>query len=598
MDMLPLLQRLKQRKIVQWAIAYAATAWVSLEVFDLIAEQFFWPVWVRQSATILLLFGLFITIVLAWYHGERGRQKIGAVELILLIVLLSLGGQSVWLLRDRGLNIEPDVDKPGQTFRAEPLPQNSVAVLPCLNLGGDENKAHFADGLAAELITRLSAVSGLRIPSHTSSFSFKGKNATIEEIAAVLKVRHVLECDVSGDDSRLRASARLIDSQTGYTLWSQSYDKSNVQLFDVQQDVAEAVVENLQIKLGVREQQLVRRRWTENTEAYDEFLQGIKAQLIAPTEENIHKMRQHFERAVELDPGFGRGYALLAVTWVYYGNFQLAPASEAYAEVRRLAQKAIELDGELYEAYWALGWADLAGEYAWQAAEKNFRKTIDLAPGEWGGYHSLGYVLGAVGRIQEAHEAARIAIEVDPLGYLPRHGLEVLLTRQRNYAAAIEVYEEQAEIHGWNPYLQSGIAWLMANAGKEAEARVQLAEMEAMAPANPMAQLTMAATYAILGEQDRALAIVERWESHAQNTTQYNITGTLASVYAELENGDRTMHWLTRSRKEHSIWMLFLDYESFDFLRDDPRFVALIRELNLPEDVYLSVGGASRGESH
>ena len=203
------MQRLKQRKIVQWAIAYAATAWVLLQVFDLIAEQFFWPVWVRQSASILLVFGLFITIVLAWYHGERGRQKIGMVELVLLIVLLSLGAQSVWLLRDRDLNSESDVDTPRPAFRAEPLPQNSVAVLPCLNLGGDENKAHFADGLAAELITRLSAVSGLRIPSHTSSFSFKGKDATIKEIAEVLKVRHVLECDVSGDDSRLRASARL-----------------------------------------------------------------------------------------------------------------------------------------------------------------------------------------------------------------------------------------------------------------------------------------------------------------------------------------------------------------------------------------------------
>ena len=586
--MLSFMQRLRQRKIVQWAIAYAATAWVSLEVFDLVAEQFFWPVWVRQSATILLLFGLFITIILAWYHGERGRQKIGVVELVLLIVLLSLGGQSVWLLRDRGLNTEPDVDKPRQTFRAEPLPQNSVAVLPCINLGGDESKAHFADGLAAELITRLSAVSGLRIPSHTSSFSFKGKNTTIEEIATVLKVRHVLECDVSGDDSRLRASARLIDSQTGYTLWSQSYDNTNAQLFDVQQDVAEAVVENLQIKLGMRERQLVRRRWTENTEAYDAFLQGVKSQLLAPTVENIKKMRQHFERAIELDPGFGRGYARLAVTWVYYGNYQLAPASEAYAQVERLAQKAIELDGELYEAYWALGWADLAGRYAWQAAENNFRKTIELAPGEWAGYHSLGYVLGALGRIDEAHEAARIAIELDPLAYLPRHGLEVLITRQRNYAAVIEVLEEQAEIHGWNPFLQAGTAWLLARVGKEIEAREHLANLEALTAANPLAQLTMALTYVVLGEQERALAIVERWESHAQNTTEYNIAGALAGVYAELENRDRAMYWLTRSRQEHSMWMLFLDDEAFDCLRDDPRFVALVRELNLPEDVYLS----------
>jgi len=586
--MASLLHRLKQRKIVQWAIAYAATAWVSLEVFDLIAEQFFWPAWVRQSATVLLFFGLFITVVLAWYHGERGRQKIGMVELILLIVLLALGGQSVWLLRDRGLNIEADVDKPKLAFRAEPLPQNSVAVLPCLSLGGDKSKAYFADGLAAELITRLSAVSGLRIPSHTSSFSFKGKNTTIEEIAAVLKVRHVLECDVSGDDSRLRASARLIDSQTGYTLWSESYDKSNVQLFDVQQDVAAAVVETLQIKLGVREQQLVRRRWTENPEAYDEYLQGIKTLVLVPTHENIHKMRQHFERAVELDPDFGRGYALLAVTWVYYGNFQLEPADKAYAEVRRLAHKAIELEGELYEAYWALGWADLAGEYAWKAAEDNFRKAIDLAPGEWGGYHSLGYVLGVVGRIDEAHEAARIAIEVDPLGYLPLLGQEVLFTRQRNYEASIKVVEEQAEIHGWNPQIQANAAWLLAQAGKEFEARAKLAEIEALNSSIPYVQIATAETYAILGEQDKALAIVEQLESSVQNTHQYNIAGALGHIYAELENADRAMYWLTRSREAHSMWMLHLDYEAFDFLRGDSRFVALVRELNLPEDVYLA----------
>lgn len=586
--MLPLLQRLKQRKIIQWAAAYAATAWVSLEFFDLIAEQFFWPVWVRQSATIILLFGLFITIVLAWYHGEQGRQKIGVVELILLVVLLSLGGQSVWLLRDHSLNSESDANKPRATFRAEPLPQNSVAVLPCLNLGGDENRAHFADGLAAELITRLSAVSGLRIPSHTSSFSFKGKNATIEEIAKVLKVRHVLECDVSGDDSRLRASARLIDAQTGYTLWSQSYDNTNAQLFDVQQDVAEAVVATLQIKLGLREQQLVRRRWTESTEAYDEFLRGIKFQLMAPTEENIIKMRQHFERAIELDPDFGRGYARLAVTWVFFGNYQLAPASEAYAEVERLAQKAIELDGELYEAYWALGWADLAGKYAWQAAENNFRKTIELAPGEWAGYHSLGYVLGVLGQIDEGLEAARIAIELDPLAFSPRHGLEILLTRQRNYAAAIPVYEEQAEIHGWNLQMQSAIAWLLAKAGKETEAQVQLADVEAQSPSNPLVQLIMALAYAALGERDMALVIVERWELRAQNTSEYNIAGVLAKIYAELENADRAMYWLTRSRQEHSMWMLYLDGEAFDYLRADPRFIALIRELNLPEEVYLS----------
>ena len=186
-----------------------------------------------------------------------------------------------------------------------------------------------------------------------------------------------------------------------------------------------------------------RPQWTSaSPAALVEFEAAMDALDMLYMEEAVARL----EAALELDPEFGRSYARLAVTWVYYGNYQLAPANEAYAEVERLANKAIELDGELFEAYWALGWADLAGKYAWQAAEENFRKTIDLAPGEWGGYHSLGYVLGAVGRIEEALEAARIAIEVDPLAYLPRHGMEVLLTRQRNYDASIEVLKEQAEI--------------------------------------------------------------------------------------------------------------------------------------------------------
>ena len=157
--MLPYLQRLRQRKIVQWALAYAAVAWLSLEVFDLVAEQFLWPVWIRQAATILLLFGLVITIVLAWFHGERGRQKPGWFELVLLTALLALAGQSVWLLRDQHQSLDPATDTAAPAFRSEPLPEKSVAVLPCLNLSADEDQSYFADGLAAELITRLAAVS-------------------------------------------------------------------------------------------------------------------------------------------------------------------------------------------------------------------------------------------------------------------------------------------------------------------------------------------------------------------------------------------------------------------------------------------------------
>jgi hypothetical protein len=121
LEMLSFLQRLKQRKIVQWAIGYFAGAWVVLEVFDMIAEQFMWPVWIRQASTVLALAGGLVTVVLAWYHGERGRQKVGAVELVIIVAILALGGQSIWLLKDRSNRLAAESKyipvSPGYSFR-------------------------------------------------------------------------------------------------------------------------------------------------------------------------------------------------------------------------------------------------------------------------------------------------------------------------------------------------------------------------------------------------------------------------------------------------------------------------------------------------
>lgn len=381
-----IVRRLRKRQIVKWAVAYFAGAWILLEMFDLVAEQFLMPVWIRQAATILLLFGVLITLVLAWYHGERGRQKVGAFEAILLVVLLALAGQSIWMLK---YHSEQTAEGEVFRFRDEPLPQHSVAVLPCENLGGDAGQGYFADGLASELITRLAAVRGLRIPSQKSSFSFRGKNVTLEAVAASLKVRHVVECDVFGDQSRIRIGARLIDAQSGYTLWSESFKRARSALFDVQEEVARAVVQNLEIRLVDRERLLVGRRWTENVEAYDQFLRGIEYQSGFPTPEGLEMSLGHLERAVELDPQFGRAYARLSLHWLIMGNFGYAPSIQAYAETERLARKAIEIDGDLFEAHWTLGWAQFGGQKSWQEAGASFRKVIELAPGNWEGYSTL-----------------------------------------------------------------------------------------------------------------------------------------------------------------------------------------------------------------
>jgi tetratricopeptide (TPR) repeat protein len=325
-------------------------------------------------------------------------------------------------------------------------------------------------------------------------------------------------------------------------------------------------------------------------EAYDEFLQGIRHQMGFPTEDDVAEAKQHLERAIELDPGFGRAYARLAINWVIAGNFQFEPAKIAYPEVNRLANKAIELDGDLYEAYWALGWARLSGEYAWTAAEQDFRKTIELAPGEWKGYHSLGYVHGVLGRLEQGLMAARMAIDLDPLAFYPRHGLEVLFTRQRRYEKSLKVVREQAELFGWNPMIHVNYAWLLARDGQEQEARQHLQTASSSREQDESLRLGIGILHAILGDREQALAIARRGEERHRTSNNSLWLGSLASIHALIGNKEQAIQYLLESRNRQEMWIAFLDDPSFDSLRGDPRFAALVRELELPEDRYLTLG--------
>jgi TolB-like protein/Flp pilus assembly protein TadD len=541
-----------------------AGAWVFYEVVSTVGSHWDLPDALFRGISIALVFGFFITLILAWYHGEKGRQKVGWVEAVLLVALLALAGQSIWSLKYRSERVADGFAEETFRFRDTPLPQHSVAVLPCTNLGDDASQGYFADGLAAELITRLAAVRGLRIPSQTSSFSFRGKNVTLEAVAAALKVRHVLECEVFGDESRIRISARLIDAESGYTLWSESFNRSKAMLFDVQEEVARAVVQKLEIRLVDRERLLVGRRWTSSTEAYDQFLRGIKYQIEAPTEDGMSASLKHLERAVELDPQFGRAYARLAIYWLIMGNYGYAASELAYDETERLARKAIELDGDLYEAHWALGWAQFVGKFAWQEAMISFRKVIELAPGNWEGYHSLGFVLGVLGRY------------------------EILYTRQRQYDDSIRVTLELTTRIGWTPFLRTHMAWLLVRSNRPEEARNYLHEVEAENPEDVNVQLFLAMVYSLLGEMDKALVWAEPLKQRHRDNPDRVLPGTLAFAYAHIGDYEQAMKYLLEARQREDVELLFLDDSCFDGMRNDPRFIELINGLKLPEEIYLT----------
>ncbi|HEY7872378.1 MAG TPA: hypothetical protein VIC31_06610, partial [Rudaea sp.] len=202
--MADLLQRLRERKLVQWAVAYVAFAFASIQGLDVIAQQFGWPEGLRRGITLALIVGFFVVLVLAWYHGERGAQKVTGTELLILALLLAIGGGLLWRYTHsaQSSSVAASTAPP-----ATVVPEKSVAVLPFVNMSGDPKEDYFSDGITEEILNALAQTPDLQVAARTSAFAFKGKNEDLRKIGEVLDVATVLEGSVqkSGDEVRITA---------------------------------------------------------------------------------------------------------------------------------------------------------------------------------------------------------------------------------------------------------------------------------------------------------------------------------------------------------------------------------------------------------
>src|SRR5690242_17101398 len=272
-----LFQRLKQRKLVQWAIAYVGAAFALLQGIDIVAQQFGWSESARRGITLALVVGFFVTLVLAWYHGERGAQRVTGTELLIIGLVLSLGGGFLW--RFAAVSRRPDnkVAAPNENTTSEParaILEKSIAVLPFENLSEDRSNAYFAEGIQDEILTRLSKVTDLKVISRTSTQRFKSAPENLSEIAKQLGVMHVLEGSVQRSNDQVRVNVQLINALTDAHLWADIYDRKLTDLFAVESDIAKTIADTLQAKLSGSEKRALAARPTENTEAYQLYLQG------------------------------------------------------------------------------------------------------------------------------------------------------------------------------------------------------------------------------------------------------------------------------------------------------------------------------------
>ena len=327
------LQRLKQRKLVQWSLAYVAAAFAFLQGIDIVAQQFGWPDVVRRGITLALVVGFFLMLVLAWYHGERGAQKVTGAELLILALILAIGGGLLWRFAGNSRQMIPnsgavppvDVNATASPPASVVIPEKSIAVLPFENLSSDKENAYFADGIQDEILTRLSKVAALKVISRTSTQKYKSAPDNLREVGKQLGVANLLEGSVQKISNAVHVNVQLIRVATDEHVWAESYNRKLDDVFAVEGEVANAIADQLNAKLTGAEQKALADRPTENTAAYDAYLRGASIEHTQYGYSNYAEAARNYAEAVQLDPKFAIAWARLAVmrSFLYFNSVDL-----------------------------------------------------------------------------------------------------------------------------------------------------------------------------------------------------------------------------------------------------------------------------------
>lgn len=306
--------KLRRRKVVQWGVAYAAAAWTLLQAVEYVVETFHWPEPIRQWTTLVVLFGLPVTLVIAWYHGDRGGQRVTGAELFIMTLLFLAGGGILWLYEPAGDSATEPRATPGAATPARPAvaAEASIAVLPFAALSSGADDGYFADGLTEEIINALTALPDLLVTARTSAFYFKGKDVPVPEIAAALGVAHIVEGSIRRSGDKARITAQLIRASDGFHVWSQTYDRSLVDVFAVQTQIAESVAGVLGILLDERNRALMADAGVHDVEAFIAYQRGVelfnRAHNDGPLVPMLARANTEFDAAIARKPDFAQAY--------------------------------------------------------------------------------------------------------------------------------------------------------------------------------------------------------------------------------------------------------------------------------------------------
>ncbi len=588
-----LLSELKRRNVLRVAIVYIVASWLVLQVAETTLPAFGIPDWVLRAVVILLALGLPIAMVFAWAFeitpdGIKREKDVDRSQSITtttgrkldFMIIGALVIAVAFLLFDKLILTGSDdqvaqISTPDQAgVTPARVPEKSIAVLPFVNMSGNVENEYFSDGLSEELLNVLAKIPGLKVAGRTSSFQFKGENKDLRLIGEQLGVAHVLEGSVRQSGIKVRITAQLIDTETGFHLWSETFDRELNDIFAIQDEISASVAKALKVTLfGTAGEKVVNNRGTESVEAYDLYLRGryLREHF---SRENIQQSIAVLHEAVAIDPNYAAAWAQLSLSqtrWI--GTFtESLQFAQGYAIARRYAERAVALDDRLAEALIALGASQWVYDFDLAASGATFLRAVELEPNNIDALGWYGTQMSLNGHTDIALESLEKAVELDPLSILSIASLAIALTLAGRFDESMELQRHAlkidpgvARIHGniaYNHLLQGNLADAVAEYEKE--------------PVNWVRDFGRILVLGRTGEQDAWAAALDEFIREHGKKDAYQI----AEIYADAGDSDAAFKWLERALEVRDPGLVWIKTDALlASLHDDPRWQEFLHKV-------------------
>lgn len=502
-------------------------------------------------------------------HPEISSKSLGKVKLKNVLRPIE-----IFAITNPNLNVPSEYE-----FNKRSGNINSIAVLPFINMSNDPENEYFSDGISEEILNLLAKQNNLRVISRTSSFSYKGKNIDIRKIGSELNATAILEGSVRRMGNRVRVTAQLINAEDGFHIWSDNFDRSLDNIFEVQDEIAGKINNILCEKLDVKKQIVQEdRKPFKNLEAYNCFLKGVYY-WNKWTPESILKAVECFNDAIMLEPDSALAYADLSGCYIYLGALGLKHPKDYYPLAKEAAEKALELNPELSKSQLALGMVKIFFEWDWTGAEFRFKKAMELNPNSAEVYHYYTYYLLGIRDLPKAQTYAEKAHELDPVSLPILSFLANVYYEIGNYDEALKIYYHCIELDPEFRNAYAGLGWtywLKGDVDKSIE-NFKLAQIKTGDPKKGITPL--AYIYAKIGKTAEAEELLSKLLEREKEDSSGLLHMDIAIVYFGLGDFDKAYNRLELAVKERLGGVFFLSGSTWNEYKNDPRFQEILKRV-------------------